>query len=235
MQPGNELVHYEDNTPPIHAQHDLHAAHLGPRWAALIGVFSIGIVYLFLPDKLIVGPRWLFLVLEVGLVAPFFVSKVTRRLLPHRVMRWLGLCLLALTTLAFAVGLFSLIATLNGAHGNELLRTAGLMWVFNLLVFSLWYFEIDGGGPLQRHLNGYKSIDFLFPQQVSSSAETKAPVWVPHFLDYFFLAFTGATALSPADTYPLTKKAKVLMMIEASFSVIIIVLLAARAVNILGS
>jgi len=113
----------------------------------------------------------------------------------------------------------------------ELLRAAGILWVFNILVFALWYFEIDGGGPLKRHLAEPKATDFLFPQYAPGSNSN----WKPQFLDYVFLAFNSSTALSPADTQPLTKKAKVLMMIQAVFSLVVIVLLAARAVNILQS
>src|SRR6266581_4758280 len=86
-----------------------------------------------------------------------------------------------------------------------------------------------GGGPWKRHLSGHQAADFLFPQQVSGNS------WVPHFLDYLFLAFTGATALSPADTFPLSRLAKALMMIEAILSLTVVTVLAARAVNILGS
>ncbi len=112
-----------------------------------------------------------------------------------------------------------------------LLRSAALLWGFNILVFALWYWEIDGGGPYKRHLAGHQATDFMFPQQ----ADGNKTGWVSHFFDYLFLAFTGATALSPADTYPLTPLAKALMMMEAVLSMTIIVLLAARAVNILGS
>jgi uncharacterized membrane protein len=106
---------------------------------------------------------------------------------------------------------------------------AALLWFFNILVFALWYWELDGGGPWKRHLSGHQAADFLFPQQVSGNS------WVPHFLDYLFLAFTGATALSPADTFPLSRLAKTLMMIEAILSLTVVAVLAARAVNILGS
>lgn len=114
-------------------------------------------------------------------------------------------------------------------HATNLLRSTALLWFFNILVFALWYWEIDGGGPWKRHLSGHHAADFLFLQQVNGAS------WAPHFLDYLFVAFTGATALSPADTYPLTRRAKVLMMIEAVLALALIGILVARAVNILGS
>src|SRR5438132_460730 len=111
---------------------------------------------------------------------------------------------------------------------TNLLRSAVLLWLFNILVFALWYWELDGGGPWKRHLSGHRAADFQFPQQAHGKS------WAPHFFDYLFLAFTGATALSPADTNPLTTTAKALMMLEAVLSLTIVGLLIARAVNILA-
>jgi uncharacterized membrane protein len=111
-----------------------------------------------------------------------------------------------------------------------LLREATVLWCINILVFALWYWELDGGGPLERHQCGHQAADFLFPQQANGNPQQ----WVPHFLDYLFLAFTTATAFSPTDTMPLTRTAKASMMIEAILALTILVLLAARAVNILG-
>jgi hypothetical protein len=134
-------------------------------------------------------------------------------------------------TLGLAGSIALLIYTLPGnKQASILLRSAGLLWCSNILVFALWYWEIDGGGPHKRRLSGHKAADLMFPQQVDGNTTD----WIATFIDYLFVAFTDATALSPADTYPLTPRAKMLMMVEAIFSLIIIVLLAARAVNILG-
>src|SRR5207244_10337054 len=114
------------------------------------------------------------------------------------------------------------------SHATNLLRSAAVLWCFNILVFALWYWELDGGGPWKRRQPDHPAADFLFPQQVDGKS------WAPHFLDYLFVAFTGATALSPADTYPLTRPAKALMMSEAVLSLTVIGILVARAVNILG-
>src|SRR5437660_10385098 len=148
--------------------------------------------------------------------------------LSHTARRILVLVPLGISTLALVVGVVLFILTLpTDKHGTNLLRSAALLWSFNILVFALWYWEIDGGGPWKRHLSGHHAADFLFPQQAHGKS------WAPHFLDYLFLAFTGATALSPADTNPLTRTAKMLMMLEAMLSLTIIGLLVARAVNIL--
>ena len=204
-----------------------HRGRISPRWAAAIGIIALGFIYLVLPDKLTIGPSWLLLVIEAVLLIPilFFHGHFS-----PTTIRTLALILLAILTAALAVIVALLIHSLPSlTRGDTLLRSAGLIWFFNIIVFALWYWEIDGGGPYKRHLSGHKAADFMFPQQ----ADKNMGHWVPHFIDYLFVAFTGATALSPADTYPLTRKAKMLMMIEAVLSLTVIILLAARAVNIL--
>ena len=205
-----------------------HRAGMRPRWLAVVAIVLIGIIYAALPSHLrVIEPNWLLLVIEAVLILPILL--IYRRL-SHTTIRLLALILLGVITLALAAGITLLVVTLpKNSQGLVLLRSAVLLWIFNVLVFGLWYFEIDGGGPYQRHLSKHQAADFMFPQQVDGNTTG----WVPLFVDYLFLAFPGATALSPADTFPLTRKAKALMMIEAIFSLAIIVLLAARAVNIL--
>jgi hypothetical protein len=200
------------------------------RWAALAGALAIGILYLALPEKLTFGPNWLLLVIEAVLLLPLLFASIFRHPLRHITARVTGLTLLGVVTAGLAGSIALLIYTLPTEKGVVLLRSAALLWCTNILVFALWYWEIDGGGPRKRLNSGHKAADFMFPQQVDGNT-TK---WASHFVDYLFLAFTGATALSPADTYPLTRLAKALMMIEAVLSMVIIVLLAARAVNIYG-
>lgn len=200
-------------------------------WEAIVGVLAVGVLYAFLPQKLLIGPGWLLLVIEAIFLAPLVPTLLNRHGLPHKAIRSLILALLGVLTLALASGVALMLITLPGDKSAAmLLRAAALLWCSNVLVFGLWYWQLDGGGPLQRRQAGHQAADFLFPQQ----AEGNPTGWVPRFLDYLFLAFTGATALSPADTFPLTRPAKALMMIEALLSMTIIVLLAARAVNIFG-
>ncbi len=194
-----------------------------------MGIFAVGVLYAALPSKLIIGPGWLLLVIEGVFLLPLIVTISTGRGLPHRLIRMLLLTLLGVLTLALAIGVALLLITLpTDKFATNLLRSAALLWGSNVLVFGLWYWQIDGGGPVKRHFSGHQAADFVFPQQVNGNTDG----WVPHFIDYLFLAFTGATALSPADTFPLTRPAKILMMIEALLSMTVIVLLAARAVNI---
>lgn len=201
------------------------------RWAPIGGTLVIGIIYLFLPAHLQIIPGWIPLAAEIILLSPLGFSALTRRKLHHMATRVITLIALGLVTAMLASGVALLVITLPGnTHAQTLLQSAALLWVTNVLVFSLWYWEIDGGGPLKRHLSGHKATDLMFPQQVDGNTSG----WVPLFFDYLFVAFTGATALSPTDTYPLTQRAKILMMIEALISVAIIILLVGRAVNILS-
>jgi hypothetical protein len=106
----------------------------------------------------------------------------------------------------------------------------------NILVFALWYWRLDAGGPNHRDRRaGHPEGAFLFPQMASDEAKTASgqPLWSPNFIDYLFLAFNTSTALSPTDVPVLSRWAKLLMMMQALISLTVIVLLAARAVNIL--
>jgi uncharacterized membrane protein len=200
-----------------------------PSIAALVAILLTGLLYLVLPPNVIIGPNWLLLVVEVVFVVPLIIDVLTAWDLSHAARRLLVLVPLGVSTLAFVVGIALFVLTLpSNRHATSLLRAAVLLWLFNILIFALWYWEVDGGGPWKRHLSGHRAPDFLFPQQAAGEH------WAPHFLDYLFVAFTGATALSPTDTYPLTRLAKMLMMCEALLSLIIAAILIARAVNILG-
>ena len=200
-----------------------------PSVAAIAGMLLTGLLYLALPPDVTVGPNWLLLVVEGVFLVPLAIDALTAWNLPHRARRLLVLLPLGVSTLALVSGVVLFVLTLPAErHAANLLRAAALLWCFNILVFALWYWEVDGGGPWKRHLSREEAPDFLFPQQAAGKR------WIPHFLDYLFLAFTAATALSPADTYPLTRAAKMLMMVEALLSLAVVGILIARAVNILG-
>jgi hypothetical protein len=207
-----------------------------PGVAALTGILLTGLLYLVLPTNVIIGPNWLLLVIEGVFVIPLLIDILTPWNLSHMARRVLVLIPLSLSTLALAVGVALFVFTLaTNTNANNLLRGGALLWSFNILVFALWYWEIDGEGPWKRHLSGQQPRDFLFPQQTNDfPLLAHKKLWMPHFFDYLFVAFTGATALSPTDTYPLTRTAKILMMMEALISLTVIGILIARAVNILG-
>jgi hypothetical protein len=202
------------------------------RWAALIGALILGGLFAALPEHITLGFGWIPLILIVIIVLAIAFPHLIRHPFSPSTTRILSLIILGVVTLALVGAVSLLIYTLpnrNQSQGGMLLRTAGLLWFANILVFALWYWEIDGGGPLQRHLNKHQAADFMFPQQADGNTRG----WTPHFLDYLFVAFTAATALSPTDTYPLSRWAKMLMIIEAIIAMMTIVVLAGRAVNIL--
>jgi len=120
---------------------------------------------------------------------------------------------------------------------SEMLRSAGALWITNILVFASWYWRLDGGGPRARELRG-AHVDgaFLFPQMMldqQAKREMGEECWSPGFIDYLFLAFNTSTAFSPTDTPVLSRWAKAMTMIQALISLATVALLAARAVNIL--
>lgn len=200
-----------------------------PKLTAIAGLLAIGILYAFLPEKLLIGPNWLLLSIEVVLLLPVVFSWITGHWMPYMATRTLSLIVLGFATLALAISIILLINTLVSiTQPGLLLRTAGLLWSCNVLIFGLWYWEVDGGGPRERHLANHEAADFMFPQQVGGNTEG----WMPFFFDYLFLAFTGATAFSPTDTYPMTRLAKLLMMLESILSLLIVAILIGRVANI---
>lgn len=199
------------------------------------GALVAGALYLLIPAPLSLGPNWLPLVLELLLIAPPMVAAFfLENRLPYAVARGLALALLGVLTLTLCSSVVRLVVALmapgtNPLAGPVLLRAGALLWIVNILVFAVWYWEVDGEGPLSRLQALYLPADLLFPQQQGGNPTR----WVPGFVDYLFVAFCFSTALSPADTAPLTRRLKVLMMAQAAVSLTIIVLLVGRSVNIL--
>ncbi|MCX6447713.1 MAG: hypothetical protein NTV18_01000 [Actinobacteria bacterium] len=114
---------------------------------------------------------------------------------------------------------------------NMLLLSGGSIWMANIVIFSLWFWELDRGGPGARAEARKPVPDFLFPQM--SSPEYREKGWHPTFFDYLYISVTNASAFSPTDTAPLSRWAKILMMAQSMTSLITVGLVIARAVNIL--
>jgi hypothetical protein len=200
-----------------------------PIWPAFIAMGADALIHYALPERLSVGPRWLlFAVILVLLVPITFTYRIGR----HNVTRILTFVALGALTIAL-IGSLGLMVQGLPHHKDApgaLLKSAVLLWTTNVLVFALWYWKLDGGGPTGRQLADSES-SFLFPQKMCP--EACAPGWSPVFVDYLFLAFNTSTAFSPTDTAVLSRWAKGLMMIQSLISLSVIALLAARAVNIL--
>lgn len=207
-----------------------------PRWPALLSLVAAGGLYAALPRSLSVGPRWLLLVTMICLTIPSFALHMRAK---YRSSQLLGYVTSAVVTAAMIISLFLLVSALPAKKEEPiiLLRSAMCLWFTNIIVFATWYWRLDAGGPHGRDSEvGHRAGAFLFPQMAMPS-ELRQKMgnenWSPTFLDYLFLAFNTSTALSPADTAVLSRWAKCLMMVQAIVSLTIIVLLAARAINIL--
>jgi hypothetical protein len=200
-----------------------------PIWPAFIAMGADALIHYALPERLSVGPRWLlFAVILVLLIPITFSYRIGR----HDVTRILTFVALGALTIAL-IGSLGLMVEGLPHHKDPpgtLLTSAALLWATNVIVFALWYWKLDAGGPLGRLRPDYES-SFLFPQRMCP--EACAPGWSPVFVDYLFLAFNTSTAFSPTDTAVLSRWAKGLMMLQSLISLSVIALLAARAVNIL--
>ncbi|MBI5811772.1 MAG: hypothetical protein ACOYW9_05555 [Deinococcota bacterium] len=212
------------------------AAAFAPEspWAARLAVLVIVGLQWILDKRYTFGPNWLLPGLELALLLP--LSLVTHlRPAAERLQRRVAIGLIGLINLANLYSLLSLVRSLlhgSKASGTALLLNALNIWVTNLIIFALWYWELDRGGPFLRRSHRARNPDFFFPQM--TNPELAHPNWRPGFVDYLFLSFTNATAFSPTDTLPLTPTAKLLMMVQAGTSFITVALVAARAVNILA-
>lgn len=207
-----------------------------PRWPAFVAVIAVGGLYTALPRALILGPRWLFFVVILLMLIPTIISHAMKY---HFLDRILGFGVTALVTLALMVSVILLINALpqHTETPTQLLASAGSLWLTNVLVFALWYWRLDAGGPHGRDRRRFHTDGaFLFPQMTMSPAAKRdagEETWSPNFFDYLFVAFNTSTAFSPTDTPVLARWAKVLAMLQSVISLTVLALLAARAVNIL--
>ena len=206
-----------------------------PRWPAALAIVAALGLYLVLPSKLVIGPRWVLPVLEAALIIPLLVTSPDRRERESNVIRMVSVVLIGLISLANLVSLALLVHYLitgGQVTGTRLVLSALAVWTTSVLVFSLWYWELDGGGPAARHVDPTRSRDFLFPQD--ATPELFPSSWLPNYVDYLYVSFTNSTAFSPTDTMPVTTWSKLLMMVQSGAALITIALVAARAVNILS-
>lgn len=207
-----------------------------PRWPAVVAILAVGGLYTALPDALTLGPNWLFPSLILALLIPTIVSHHTGR---HRLNDILGFAVDGVLTAGLIISVILLIDALptRKETPQQLLLSAASLWITNILVFALWYWRLDAGGPYQRDkVPGHSEGAFLFPQMTMSQEALKEAGqqdWSPNFIDYLFLSFNTSTAFSPTDSPVLARWAKILMMVQSMLSLLIIALLAARAVNIL--
>jgi uncharacterized membrane protein len=206
-----------------------------PFWPAQLTVAIAIALNFVLSDSVRVGPNWVLPSIEGALLVALVVVAPARVTTHSRGRRAFGLTVVAVVSLANVVSLSLLVHYLvNGgaAGGSRLILSGAALWVTNVLLFSVWYWEMDRGGPAARFLDPKAPVDFLFPQM--DSPQFAPPGWRPGFFDYLYTSLTNATAFSPTDTMPLTHTAKLVMAVQSVSSLLTVGLVIARAVNILG-
>lgn len=190
---------------------------------------------LLLPDKLTIGPSWLIPSFEGLLLVALLLVSPHPRMRHTPLRRNVAIGLIGLVSLANIVSLVLLCHYLLGggkAAGRELIGAGIVLWVTNVLLFGLWYWQLDRGGPLERTRHSSRLPDFMFPQM--TDAKWAPHGWMPGLIDYLYTSFTNASAFSPTDTMPLTQIAKLLMTAQALTALLTLALVISRAVNILS-
>lgn len=207
------------------------------RWPSSAAVAVAIVLQATLPNRLVAGPRYVLPVLEALLLIVLVIVSPSQISREEREFRYLGMALIALVNLT---NVSSLVLLVNGllegraTNGRALIIAGGGIWVTLVIVFGLWFWELDRGGPGERTRPDRKTPpDFIFPQMENPGVTGGTP-WYPVFVDYLYVSLTNCTAFSPTDTLPLTNRAKMLMAAQGVASLATIAVVAARAVNILG-
>jgi len=191
------------------------------------------LLQVLLPDRLSVGSRWILPGLEAVLLVVMALNSPQRLEGPHSRRRILALATIGVVSVANGISLVLLARLLlenKVQNGHSLIIAGSLIWLTNVLLFSLWYWELDRGGPGMRAAAKDSEPDFLYPQMTDLGM---FPNWRPRYVDYLYVSLTNATAFSPTDTMPLTDQAKLLMGLQSLVSLVTLGLVVSRAVNIL--
>jgi len=205
-----------------------------PVWPVQATLLAAIVLQLTLPKRLTAGPSWLIPALEAALLVALYLATPRKLEFEHARRRRAAISLIAFVSTANIFSLVELTHLLlhhNVENGRELIISGMLIWLTNFLIFSLWYWEMDRGGPGRRAAGNDAPPDFLFPQMSDDRIEPLA--WRPRFIDYLYVSLTNATAFSPTDTMPLTPMAKSIMGVQSIVSLVTIGLVVSRAVNIL--
>jgi uncharacterized membrane protein len=205
------------------------------RIAVVTGVLIVVGLQWALPNDLAFNPRWALAVVAGALFVVLVIGN------PHRITRETRPLRLAALLLALALsfaGAWSVVRLVwklthgsGPANADQLLVSGGTLWLTNVIVFALWYWEYDRGGPAARAAARKPHPDFLFSQMTVPELTDRD--WEPGFVDYLYLSFTNATAFSPTDTLPMSRWAKLAMMFQSAVSLVTVALVVSRAVNIL--
>lgn len=205
-----------------------------PVWHVEVIMLVAIAMQIVLPSKYVFGVRWLIPALEVLLIVLLAITTPRRKVFTSLMRRVSVVLLVAVTGLGNLYALSQVASHLLHSgqiqDGRALILTALNIYFTNIIIFALLYWEMDAGGPGHRHAADDTERDFLFPQSSVSALKD----WHPTFIDYLYVSSTNATAFSPTDTMPLSRRAKMLMLLQAVVSLVVVALVAARAVNILS-
>jgi uncharacterized membrane protein len=204
-----------------------------PFWPAQLTVLAAILLSLDLPSSLTIRPVWLIPAIEAVLLVALVVLTPRMGEMGAR-RRSLALSLIGVVSASNLLNLILLVHKLlqgSATQGRPLVLAGTEIWITNVLLFAVWYWELDRGGPIARRAQALRSPDFLFPQM--TERELGGMEWRAAYVDYLYTSFTNATAFSPTDTMPLSPTAKMLMLVQSLASIVTIGLVLARAVNIL--
>ncbi len=207
--------------------------HAEPRWPASLALLTCVSLYIVLPNRLVIGPRWLIPALIIAALVPLSARR-NRHPDDSPMVRRLALTLISVVSLANVTSMILLVRRLldtSVSQGRALIYSAVSVWLTNVIIFGVWFWEIDRGGPTVRAGGETTVFDLQFPQMENPSLAP--PDWQPKFTDYLYTAFANGTSFAPADSMPLSRRMKVLFASESMVSFITIAVVAARAVNIL--
>ena len=206
-----------------------------PRWPMATAVVAATVLYVGTPHRGRVPGWWIGPVLQLGLLGILIAQdrgRIDRRSASlHRMMVALLVVMTTGTVLAVVVLAHDILVALKGVTATVLLGRGAAIWVENVIVFSLWYWQFDRGGPAERAADAPVPPSFAFPE--NATPELAPAGWRPTYPDSLYLSFTNATAFSPTDTLPVRRWAKLTMMVQASLSLVIAILVIARAINVL--
>jgi hypothetical protein len=204
------------------------------RLPVALAILAAVVLQLVLPDRLALKPVWLLPSLELLLLAVLVAVNPVRITHERRWLRFTSLSLIGLITLANSWSAVLLISSLVRAKAGEepgpLLASGGAIWLTNVIAFALWYWEFDRGGPVARAKALRRLPDFQFVQMDNPALAHQD--WEPVFADYFYLSFTNATAFSPTDVMPLSRWAKMLMLVQSAVSLVTFAVVISRAVSL---
>ena len=210
-----------------------------PRWPIALAILVVLFLLAVLPDRVRLLPMWVTYVVGFGVLMPIdavgLTAPKTRWLRVERTVTLLFFVVAGTGTLANLVNLIGEMLNRSAEiDGLQLLTSSIAVWVTNVFMFSMLYWQIDRGGPEARVNNASTRPDWLFPQEAAPAKDVPHG-WQPTFVDYLYLGYSTATAFSTSDVMPLTPRSKLLMMLESTISLITIAAIASRAINILGN